>query len=90
MLRRTMAMLVLALAPVAFAQPAGGMPDPKAALQGEALLKALKGGGYTLYFRHSARDRSDSLPRQRADCLVESGKAQARAIGEAMKALQVS
>lgn len=89
MLRCTIGALLLALAPLASAQPAGGTPDPKTALQGEALLKALKGGGYTLYFRHSARDRTQSLPPERAECLVESGKAQARAIGEAMKALQV-
>lgn len=89
MLHRTMAALLVALAPLAMAQPAGGSPDPKVALEGEALLKALRGGGYTLYFRHSARDRVESLPKERSLCLVESGKAQAKAIGEWMKALRI-
>jgi len=89
MLRRTIATLALALGQAAFAQPAGGNPDPKHALEGDALVKALRAGGYTLYFRHAERDRTGSLPKERSLCLVESGKAQARSIGESMKALGI-
>ncbi|QJR09618.1 hypothetical protein DSM104443_00667 [Usitatibacter rugosus] len=88
MLRRTIAALALALCQAALAQPAGGNPDPKHALEGEALVKALRAGGYTLYFRHAERDRT-GVPGPRMLCLVGSGKAQARSIGESMKALGI-
>ena len=89
MLRRTIAMLALALSPLAMAQPPSPTHVTGPRLEGEPLLDALRAGGYTLYFRHAARDRTQSLPPEKSDCLVESGKAQARAIGEAMKALRI-
>ena len=69
-------------------------PDPGEALKGDALLAALKQGGYVLYFRHTATDFSqndanmkgfDDCANQRA--LSDEGRGQARAIGAAIRAL---
>ena len=35
-------------------------PDPAHALEGAALVHALRGGGFTLYFRHTATDFSQN------------------------------
>jgi len=86
---------ILALAPVlpAFAERLSS-PDPAHALEGAALVRALRGGGFTLYFRHTATDFSqndramtgyDECATQRN--LSEAGRAQARAIGEAIRSL---
>jgi len=74
-----------------------GVFDPPRELKGEALIRALKGGGYTLLFRHTARatnvtEFNDLIVL--ADCstqipLAELGRAQARAIGEAMRKLRM-
>ena len=74
-----------------------GVFDPPRELKGEALIRALKGGGYTLLFRHTARatnvtEFNDLIVL--ADCstqipLAELGRAQARAIGEAMRKLRI-
>jgi phosphohistidine phosphatase SixA len=74
-----------------------GVFDPPRELKGEALIRALKGGGYTLLFRHTARatnvtEFNDLIVL--ADCstqipLTELGRAQARAIGEAMRKLRI-
>ena len=71
-------------------------PDPAAALHGSVLAAALRGGGYVLYFRHTATDfsRDDSRMRHLADCdnqrpLNAQGRADAQAIGQAARALGV-
>src|SRR5262245_29980582 len=58
------------------------------------LLTALRDGGHVIYFRHAATDRSqqDSDPHNLANCatqrnLTDDGRADARTIGEAFRAL---
>src|SRR5215210_2494138 len=60
------------------------------------IIEALQRGGYLIYFRHGATDPSqtDSDPNNLANCatqrnLTDHGRAQARAIGEALKALDI-
>ena len=60
------------------------------------LVAELQTGGYVIYFRHGKTDRSqqDSDPQDLANCatqrnLTEEGRADARAIGEAFRALQI-
>jgi phosphohistidine phosphatase SixA len=60
------------------------------------LVAALRKGGYVLYFRHAKTDRSqqDTDPHDLANCatqrnLTDEGRADARAIGEAFRALQI-
>ena len=69
-------------------------PDPAHAIEGAVLVRELRNGGYTLYFRHTATDFSqgdgamttyDACATQRN--LSEAGRAQAREIGEAIRAL---
>jgi phosphohistidine phosphatase SixA len=92
---RLLFLAVLFCHAAAFAQPAG-MPNPQFELKGNALLQALKAGGYTLYFRHAVRDTrfSEGEKMVMADCrtqipLAESGRAQSRSIGAAMRALGI-
>ena len=87
-----MAALLLLAAPAAAERISS--PDPGHALEGAALVRALRGGGYTLYFRHTATDFSqhDRAMTGYAECatqrnLSDAGRAQARAIGEAIRAL---
>ena len=71
--------------------------EPPRELKGEQLIRALKGGGYTLLFRHTARattvtEFNDLIVL--ADCstqipLTELGRAQARSVGEAMRKLGI-
>lgn len=70
--------------------------DPGFALEGAALVKALREGAHTLYFRHTATDfsQADRPTFAPTDCasqrnLSEAGRAQARAIGAALSALGV-
>ena len=89
--------IVVAL--VAFAAALLALPGP-AAMEREALLGALRGGGYILYFRHaetdwSQRDRIDS-DASLASCdaarmrqLSDQGRATARAVGDAMRRLGI-
>jgi len=84
---------LLALAAPAAAQGSSA-PDPAHALEGAALVHALREGGYTLYFRHTATDFSqhDRAMTAYAECatqrnLSEAGRAQAIAIGEAIRGL---
>jgi phosphohistidine phosphatase SixA len=74
----------------------GGLsaPEPEAPLSGDRLVEALREGGLVLYLRHTAteEDAPDGLPtdpceQQRA--LTTGGRAEARAIGAAVDALQV-
>jgi phosphohistidine phosphatase SixA len=60
------------------------------------VIEALQRGGYLVYFRHGATDSSqtDSDPNNLANCatqrnLTDQGRAQARAIGEAWRALNI-
>jgi len=85
-------LLLFALNPVIAATPA--------ILTDLALVEALRAGGYNLYFRHVATDwsQSDEL-RQEGDWLTcdptqmrqlsEAGRADAAAIGNAMRELQI-
>lgn len=78
---------LLAALPLAFAQEG---------LEGAALVQALQKGGYVIYFRHAATDfsQADTDGPALQDCskqrnLNEAGRAQARAIGEAFRALKI-
>jgi len=80
----------------ALASAAAHAADPAPALAGAPLLKALRDGGYILYFRHTATDFSqndanmegfDDCARQRN--LTEAGRAEARAIGAAIRSLDI-
>jgi phosphohistidine phosphatase SixA len=60
------------------------------------VIEALQRGGYLVYFRHGATDSSqaDSDPSNLANCatqrnLNDQGRAQARAIGEALRTLEI-
>lgn len=80
----------------AFAQ-AKGVPDPTYELKGDALMRALKGGGYTLLFRHMARDADITELGDKiviSDCstqipLSTLGRAQAQSVGNALRKLQI-
>jgi len=87
-----MAALLLLSAPAAAERLSS--PDPAHALEGPALVRALREGGYTLYFRHTATDftQNDRAMTGHAECatqrnLSDAGREQARAIGEAIRAL---
>ncbi len=67
-----------------------------APLAGAALLAALRDGGYVLYLRHTSTDfgENDARMTDYANCatqrnLTEGGRAEARAIGAALKALAI-
>ncbi len=75
-------------------------PGASRELQGQELLEALRDGGYNLYFRHVATDWSLSDQVGQADdwlsCdparmrqLSQAGRADARRIGNAMRALRI-
>ena len=76
---------------------ASGLPDPQHALKGEALIRALKAGGYSLLLRHAAREpdvAEDNNKMVMADCatqipLGELGRAQSRSMAEAMRKLGI-
>ena len=101
MLQRTIALLctaaslAIAFAPQALAERSSS-PDARHALEGDALLKALRAGGLTLYFRHTATDFSQNDTRmttyEACDTqrnLSDEGRKQARAIGESIRALEL-
>ena len=69
---------------------------PHIELPGGALLAALRGGGYILYFRHTATDfgQSDERMTGYEECatqrnLTESGRAEATAIGAVLRELSI-
>jgi phosphohistidine phosphatase SixA len=83
-----LAVLVLATAAV------GSAAEPR--LGGRALVAALRGGGYVVYFRHAATDFSmtDTDTGNLTDCrrqrnLIAAGRADARAIGRAWRMLRL-
>jgi hypothetical protein len=72
-------------------------PAAGAELQGDALLKALRGGGYVVYFRHTATDfsRNDAAMKGFDDCanqrlLSPQGREDAQRIGEVIRALKLA
>jgi Histidine phosphatase superfamily (branch 1) len=78
------------------AQTADTSTPPRAQLQGRALLTALRGGGYILYFRHTSTDfgQNDERMTGYEDCatqrnLTDAGRAEARAIGTALRELDI-
>ena len=75
---------------------ATALPVPAQTLAGVELLAALRAGGYVIYLRHADTDhsRQDQRPVNFDDCatqrvLSEKGRQNARAIGEAIRALDV-
>lgn len=67
-------------------------PTAHAEMTGEAMLGALKSGGYVIYFRHAKSDttQNDADPIKVEDCstqrnLSDAGKAQAKQIGATLK-----
>jgi Histidine phosphatase superfamily (branch 1) len=87
------------LAPVALAV-AQTAPESSAtaspALAGPALVTALRRGGYVLYMRHTSTDfgESDERMTDYADCksqrnLTDTGRAEARNIGAALRELRI-
>jgi hypothetical protein len=78
----------------AFAESRSSSPDPAHALEDAALVKALRAGGLTLYFRHTATDfsQSDASMKGYDECalqrnLSEEGRRSAREIGEWVRKL---
>lgn len=96
LLRRSMMLLCIAVAAIGHAQERNALPDPHEILAGAALAKALQGGGFTLYFRHTRTDfsRNDRDMKGFDDCasqrnLSDAGRGDARAIAEAMRKLRL-
>ena len=76
------------------------LPGTAQTLAGEALVEALRGGGFNLYFRHAGTEWSQddhirepgdwtSCDPTRVRQLSDAGRADARAVGEAMRVLRV-
>ena len=75
---------------------ASSAPPKEAQLSPQALAEALRGGGYVIYFRHTATDfsRNDAGSRSLDDCanqrlLSPAGQAEARAIGRQVRRLRL-
>lgn len=92
--------LLVILALFAASVSAFAAADAEAAAQGQApgasVLSALRQGGYILYFRHTATDfsQNDEQMTGYEDCarqrnLTEGGRADARAIGAAIRSLGI-
>lgn len=75
-------------------------PSADSSLSGEALVQALRLGGYNIYFRHAQTDWSQSDKVEKAgdwtSCdpdrvrqLSDEGRASARSVGESMRALNI-
>ncbi|HEY7060851.1 MAG TPA: histidine phosphatase family protein [Chloroflexota bacterium] len=102
--RGARALLLLVVGALALAStppmPASARPVAQA-LEGQALVQALRGGGYTIFLRHSitnpdddtrimeqyGQERLDSCEMQRN--LTDEGRDQARAIGAAFRQLNI-
>lgn len=85
-------------APAAPSESTGAVPagPPAVRLSGAALVSALRDGGYVIYFRHARTNAvpDDQFPVNFQDCttqrnLSEQGRAQAQAIGRAMRDLKI-
>ena len=94
----TLWVLVVVLGGSALFAVASAQPD--AQLEGKALITALREGGYNIYFRHAATDWSQSDQVYKRDdwlsCdsdrirqLSAAGRDTARAVGDAMRMLQI-
>jgi broad specificity phosphatase PhoE len=90
--------MVLAALVVVYLNAVVSQADP--ALHGQALVEALRAGGYHIYFRHAATEWSQSDQVVKAgdwtSCepdkmrqLADRGRHMARAIGEAIRALDI-
>lgn len=82
-------------APLAPASAQSSLPAAPA-LEGRALVTALRGGGYVLYLRHTSTDfgENDAQMTDYENCatqrnLTDKGRAEARAIGASLRALQI-
>jgi histidine phosphatase superfamily protein (branch 1) len=91
----TLALLLCAL-PLAGALAQSRNSEPHREVPAAELLQELRKGGYILYFRHTATDfsKNDDAMTSFEDCasqrnLTEAGRAQARAVGEAIRALAI-
>ena len=78
------------------ADAAPGEPDPALELSGVALVRALREGGYVIYFRHAdtgpASPEPGTVDLQRCETqrnLNENGRTQARQIGEQFRRLRI-
>jgi hypothetical protein len=87
--------VLLALSFAAFAQAPAVAPQG-ATPSSASLLTALRGGGYIVYFRHTATDftQNDDKMTGFEDCasqrnLTDGGRTDARAIGAAIRALGI-
>jgi phosphohistidine phosphatase SixA len=81
---------------VAFALALTCAAQTTALLEGNALVEALRRGGYVLYLRHAATDfgQNDEAMTDYANCaqqrnLTDGGRDDARAIGVAIKRLRI-
>jgi phosphohistidine phosphatase SixA len=94
MIGRASLLAAILVAAIAHAQPAAPprMPviDPANALEGPALLSALRKGGLVLYARHAQQaGPQQEAPHCAAANLVPAGEAEARALGEALHRLAI-
>ncbi len=87
---------VTTIAPTPAAVTTTAPTPPPGPLNGAALVEALRGGGYVIYFRHAATDPTpdDSNPVVLEDCTTQrnlstAGQAQAREIGQAFQQLDI-
>lgn len=92
----TLALLLCCALPPAGARAQSRNSEPLRDVPAAELLQELRKGGYILYFRHTATDfsRNDDAMTGFEDCasqrnLTEQGRAQARAIGERIRALAI-
>ncbi|MFO1306718.1 MAG: histidine phosphatase family protein [Burkholderiales bacterium] len=90
-----LASILCALAFGSVAQPAPSSSST-ATLEGAALVKALREGGFVLYLRHASTDfgQNDDAMTDYANCaqqrnLTDAGRDEARAIGRALKELRI-
>ena len=96
-IRNLLRLWVAAFVAVTFAAGAAQSLDPAPAKPaGATLLSALRAGGYVLYFRHTATDfgQNDEKMTGFEDCanqrnLTDGGRADARAIGAAIRSLGI-
>jgi len=93
--RAFVAMLAASVLLAAVSLPAQAQPAA-AELAGSALVAALRGGGYVLYFRHTSTDfgQNDDRMTGYEDCatqrnLTDQGRAEARAIGAELRTLGI-
>jgi broad specificity phosphatase PhoE len=83
-------------ASVVIAQAQDANSPPPAQLAGRALVNALRGGGYIIYFRHTSTDfgQNDERMTGYEDCatqrnLTDQGRDEARAAGAALRDLGI-